>query len=117
MESEDTARRGTQADAILRLWQAQVHGAGDGQYTQQDAEAGHHRLQRGNRRRGVMVEDQDGLGLCLRVLVVGFERVGVHHDDPVHHVRVGEQRDSSPVHHEQQGQDKLHYAAQLLQIK
>lgn len=36
-------------------------------------------------------------------------------DDPVHHVRVGEQRDSSPIQDEDQGEDNLHDVAQSLQ--
>lgn len=43
--SEDTARWCAQPDAILCLRQAQVCGAGNGQYAQEDAEALHGRLQ------------------------------------------------------------------------
>ena len=116
MKSEDTARRRAQADAVLRLWQAQPYGAGNGQQGQQDAEAQPCRLQRGNCRHGIVVEEQNGFCLGRRVLVSGLEGVRVDDDDPVHHVRVGEQRDSSPIQDEHQGQDNLHYATQLLQI-
>ena len=51
-----------------------------------------------------MVEEEDGLNLGLRVLMMGLE-------DPVHHMRVGKQGDPSPVQDEYQGQDELYDAA------
>ena len=62
-----------------------------------------------------MVEKKDRFGLALGVLMTGFEGMRVHNDDPVHHMRVGEQRDSSPIRQEQQRKKKLQDAPQLLQ--
>ena len=58
-----------------------------------------------------MVEEEDGLNLGLRVLMMGFEGMRVHNDDPVHHMRVGKQGNPSPVQDEYQGQDELYDAA------
>lgn len=62
-----------------------------------------------------MVKEENGFGLARRVLVTRLEGVRVHHDDPVHHMRMGEQRHSSPIRQEQQGKEILHDVAQLLQ--
>ena len=73
MESEDTARRRAQSDAVLVLRQAEAHGAGNGQQAQQQGEAQQGRLQGGEARRGIVVEEQNGFCLGRRVLVPGLE--------------------------------------------
>ena len=62
-----------------------------------------------------MVEEKNSLSLTLSVQMTGFGRMRMHNDNPVHHMRVGKQRNSSPIRQEQQGKKKLHNAAQLLQ--
>ena len=112
---EDTSGRGAQTDAVLQPRQAEARSAGNGQQTQQSAKAGSGNEQHRNGGSHVMVEEKDSLGLVLRVLVTGLEGMRMHDDDPVHHMRVGEQRHSSPIRQEQQGKKKLHDTAQLLQ--
>ena len=64
-----------------------------------------------------MAEKKYRLDLIRRMLMIGFKGVRVHNDDPVHHMRVVEQRNSSPIRQEQQGKKELHDAPQLFQRK
>ncbi len=62
-----------------------------------------------------MAQKKYRLGLIRRMLMIGLEGMRVHNNNPVHHMRVVEQCDSSPIHQEQQGKKELHDATQLLQ--
>lgn len=62
-----------------------------------------------------MAQKKYRLGLIRRMLMIGLEGMRVHNDNPVHHMRVVEQRNSSPIRQEQQGKKELHDATQLLQ--
>lgn len=112
---EDTGGRGAQTDAVLQPRQAEARAAHHRQQAQQGTETGNGSQQHRHGRGLVMVKEKNGLGLARRVLVTGFEGMRVHHDDPVHHMRVGEQRHSSPIRQKQQGKEILQNVAQLLQ--
>lgn len=112
---EDTSGRGPQTNAVVRPTQAETRCTRHNQQAQQGTEAGNGNKQHRNGGSHIMVEEKDRFGLALGVLMTGFEGMRVHNDDPVHHMRVGEQRDSSPIRQEQQGKKKLHNVPQLLQ--
>lgn len=113
--SEDTERRSTQAYAILPLRKSKTYRTRNGQDAQQEEKAQDGRSQHGKRRCHIMAQEKNSLSLCLRVLMIGFKGMRMHHDNPVHHMRVGKQGNASPIHQEQQGKKKLHNTAQSFQ--
>ena len=45
-----------------------------------------------------MAQKKYRLGLIRRMLMIGLEGMRVHNNNPVHHMRVVEQCDSSPIY-------------------
>ena len=113
--SEDTTRRGTQTDATRCQRQRKAYRPRNVQHTQQQKETLNDRRQHRERGRRVMVEEKNGFGFGLCVLVVCLKRMRMHHNDPVHHMRVGTQRHASPIYDEQQGKNIPHYATHFFQ--
>ena len=109
--NEDTNRRGTQANAVVRPTQAETRRARHNQQAQQGTEAGNGNKQHRNGGSHIVVEEKDCFGLALGVLMTGFEGMRVHNNNTVHHMRVSEQCDSSPIRQEQQGKKEFHDAA------
>lgn len=101
--------------AVFLSRQTKPYHTGHRQYVQQNQETGNGSQQRRKRRSGIMAQKKYRLGLIRRMLMIGLEGMRVHNDNPVHHMRVVEQCDSSPIHQEQQGKKELHDATQLLQ--
>ena len=114
-QSEDTNGRGTQTKTVFLSRQTKPYHTGHRQYVQQNQETGNGSQQRRKRRSGIMAQKKYRLGLIRRMLMIGLEGMRVHNNNPVHHMRVVEQCDSSPIHQEQQGKKELHDATQLLQ--
>ena len=108
---EDTSRRSPQTNAVLRPTQAKARRTRHNQQPQQGTKTGNGNKQHRNGGSHIVVEEKDCFGLALGVLMTGFEGMRVHNNNTVHHMRVSEQCDSSPIRQEQQGKKEFHDAA------
>lgn len=83
---EDTSGRGAQTDAVVRPRQTKTRPARNSQHAQQGAEAGNGNQQHRNGGSHIVVEEENGLGLALGVLMTGFEGMRMHNDNSIHHM-------------------------------
>ncbi len=83
---EDTSGRGAQTDAVVRPTQAEARRTRHNQQAQQGTEAGNGNQQHRNGGSHIVVEEENGLGLALGVLMTGFEGMRMHNDNSIHHM-------------------------------
>ncbi len=79
-------REERETDAVVRPTQAEARRTRHNQQTQQGTEAGNGNQQHRNGGSHIVVEEEDGLGLALGVLMTGFEGMRMHNDNSIHHM-------------------------------
>lgn len=87
----------------------------DPPYTQQDKQDRNGGKKNRNRRGHKGRQEENGFHLCRCMTMVPLERMRMHDDNTVHHVRVSEQGDSSQVCDKQKRKKPFQYVPQLLQ--
>ena len=79
-------KREGHADGCVRPTQAEARRTRHNQQAQQDTEAGNGNQQHRNGGSHIVVEEENGLGLALGVLMTGFEGMRMHNDNSIHHM-------------------------------
>lgn len=96
-------RRRPQADAAAGFEISNAFGRRSVQQAQQNRKDGRSCIKQGKRGRNERSKIEDCLQLHLGMLMLSLERVGMHDNHAIHHMRVGKQRNSSQIDDKQQG--------------
>jgi hypothetical protein len=96
----EVKRRSTQSDAATRPGTFDSFGGKNRQHAKQNKKnrcgAQESRQRRSYKRR----KEKDGFQLDFRMFMLPFKRMRVYNDNPIYHMRVGKQSQSSPIGYE-----------------